>query len=75
MSNKKDTNNNTELITYSIIGGAIISTFIPTYIPIVLCGGGLMASLYGINSILSKYKDADDMNFVSKENIKYFNKK
>lgn len=68
-------NNGIEVITYSIIGGAVLSTFIPTYIPVIVCGGGLMASLYGIKNILDKYKGVEEMDFVSKENIDYFNEK
>ena len=68
-------NNNMELIAYSILGGAIISAFIPTYMPVVVCGSGLILSLYGVVNILDKYKDTEDINFISKENIEYFNKK
>lgn len=46
----------------------------PGYIPYAICYGGIIVSLYGIGKILDKYKDVEDMNFVSKENIKYFNK-
>ena len=74
---KKDTSdhdNTIEILTYSIIGGVICLSLMPGYIPYAICYGGIIGSLYGIGKILDKYKDVEDMNFVSKENIKYFNK-
>ena len=67
--------NNAEILIYSIIGGSIVLMGLPIYIPVVVFGSGLMYSLYEIINILSKYKDVESMNFVSKEKIKYFNKK
>lgn len=75
MNNKGTPNedNNIKTITYSVIGGGICLTLMPGYIPYVICYGGIIGSLYGIGKILEKYKDAEEMNFISKENIKYFN--
>ena len=66
--------NTIKTITYSIVGGSICLSLMPGYIPYAICYGGIIGSLYGIGKILDKYKDVEDMNFVSKENIKYFNK-
>lgn len=60
-------------ITYSIVGGSICLTLMPGYIPYVICYSGIICSLYGISKILQRNKDAEEMNFISKENIKYFN--
>lgn len=60
-------------ITYSVVGGGICLALMPGYIPYVICYSGIIGSLYGIGKILEKYKDAEEMNFISKENIKYFN--
>lgn len=67
--------NNAEILIYSIVGGSIVLMGLPNYIPVVVFGSGLMYSLYEIIKILSKYQDVEAMNFVSKEKIKYFNKK
>lgn len=74
MENKKTYTDNIEMITYTVIGGALTSYFIPTYIPIALLSWGAIGSIYGIIKILDKYKSIEDMNFVSKENVKYFSK-
>ncbi|GAA0706102.1 hypothetical protein GCM10008904_14400 [Paraclostridium ghonii] len=74
MENKKVDTNNIEMITYTVIGGVLTAYFIPTYIPIVLLGGGAIGSIYGIIKILDKYKSIEDINFVSKEHVKYFSK-
>ena len=75
MKNKgTPTDDNTiKTITYSIVGGSICLTLMPGYIPYVICYSGIIGSLYGISKILQKNKDAEEMNFISKENIKYFN--
>lgn len=64
-----------EKILYSVVGGVICLNFMPGYIPYVVAYSGLIGSLLGIGKILEKYKDAEQMNFVSKENIKYFSDK
>lgn len=77
MSIKKTdtTTNKTETIIYSVLGGAICCYFVPNYIPICVCGGGLLLCTYGIISVLNKYENIEDMNFVEKEKVKYFKKK
>lgn len=66
--------NNSEILIYSVLGVAIIGYFIPTYIPYLIFGGGLLGSLYKAADIVSK-SSYEDMDYVSKENIKYFNDK
>ena len=66
--------NTIKIITYSVVGGGICLALMPGYIPYAICYGGIIGSLYGIGKILDKYKEVEEMNFVSKENIKYFNK-
>lgn len=66
--------NTIKVITYSVVGGGVCLALIPGYIPYIICYSGIIVSLYGVTRILEKYKDAEEMNFISKENIKYFNK-
>ena len=63
--------NDSEIIIYSIIGATIICSFIPSYIPYIVFGGGLLRSLYKIADIISR-SDYVNNNYVSKENVKYF---
>lgn len=72
MNNTKK--NDSEVIIYSILGVGIIGYFIPSYIPYLIFGGGLLGSLYKIADIILK-SDYVNNNYVSKENIKYFNNK
>ena len=69
-----NTKSDSEIIIYSIVGTTIICYFVPTYIPYLIFGGGLLVSLYKIADIISK-SDYVNNNYVSKENIKYFNDK
>lgn len=74
MRNKNTNTSNIEMITYILMGKFLIAYFIPAYIPMVLFGGGAIGCIYGIIKILDKYRSIEDMNFVSKENVKYFSK-
>lgn len=65
---------NTETIIYSVVGAVIVCSFIPAYIPYCIFGSGLLASLYGIADIISKSNYVNSQ-YVSKENVKYFEKK
>ena len=62
--------NETEVMAYSILGGALILYLMPEYIPYVICYTIFFGSLYGIIVILKSFDDSND--FVSKEDIKYF---
>lgn len=53
MKNKED-HSNFEKTVYSVLGGFIILSLAPTYIPYCLCFGGLMVSLYGIVDVVNK---------------------
>ena len=68
-----NTKSDSEVIIYSIVGATIICYFVPSYIPYLIFGGGLLGSLYKIADIISK-SDYASNNYVSKENIKYFEK-
>lgn len=70
--NSNNKKNDIEIMTYSILGGALILYLMPSYIPYVICYSGVIGSLYGILSILKKYDNSND--FVSKEDIEYFKK-
>lgn len=74
MRNKKTNTSNIEMITYILMGNFLIAYFIPAYTPMVLFGGGAIGCIYGIIKILDKYRSIEDMNFVSKENVKYFSR-
>ena len=65
--------NTPEILTYSVVGGMICLCCIPQYIPHAICYGVIFISLYGIGKILGESKEANQMDFISKENIKYFN--
>lgn len=43
-----------EKTIYTSIGGFVILTLVPSYIPYCLCFGGLMVSLYGILDTINK---------------------
>ena len=73
--NTSDHDNTTEILTYSVVGGMICLYCIPQYIPHAICYGVIFLSLYGIGKILGESKEANQMDFISKENIKYFNNK
>ena len=68
-----NTKSDSEITIYSIVGATIICYFVPIYIPYAIFGGGLLCSLYKIANIISK-SDYVNNNYVSKENIKYFEK-
>lgn len=72
---KKDTSNNTETLIYCVLGGVVCCYIVPSYIPVFICVGGLLASVYGIVNILDKNKSIEDMSFVEKEKIEYFKNK
>ena len=77
MSKQKndDTCNNIETLTCSVLGGAICCYFVPSYTIYFVLGGVVCVCAYGIISVLDKYKDIEDMNFVEKEKVEYFRKK
>lgn len=50
---KKETSN-TEKVIYTTLGGFVVLTLAPIYIPYCLCFGGLMVSLYGILNTVNK---------------------
>ena len=72
---KNDNNNEKEFMIYSALGGGLIACFMPVYIPMLLCWGGLLGSLYGIANVISKSNNSNNFNFISKEEIKYFENK
>lgn len=43
-----------EIIIWSVVGAVVICALSPSYVPYVVFGGGLLASLYGIASIIEK---------------------
>lgn len=51
---KKEDHSIFEKTIYSVIGGFIILSMAPGYIPYCLCFGGLMVSAYGIIDIINK---------------------
>lgn len=52
MKNKET--NNVEKTVYSTVGGFVILTLAPSFIPYCLCFGGLLISLYGIVDVINK---------------------
>ena len=74
-SQKNDSSDNTETLVYSVVGGVVCCYFMPSYIPIFICVGGLIFCTYGIIKVLDKYKNIEDMNFVEKEKVECFKKK
>ena len=47
MRNKNEGHSKSEKVIYTALGGGLILTFVPAYIPYVVCFSGLLISLYG----------------------------
>ncbi len=73
MSTKK--NDASSNIVYAIVGGAVCCYFMPSYIPIAICGGGLIICTYGIISVLKNGESVEAFNYVEKEKVEYFKNK
>ena len=52
-----------------------VANGVPSYTIYFVLGGVVCVCAYGIISVLDKYKDIEDMNFVEKEKVEYFRKK
>lgn len=73
--NNNNKHTDVEIITYSVLGAGLICYLDPSYTVVCVLGGIIICCCYGIIKILDKYKNIEDLNFTSKENIKYFNNK
>lgn len=72
MNDKDKQKNGVEIMSYSVVGVALILYLMPSCIPYIICYTGIIGSLYSILNILKKYDNSND--FISKENIEYFKK-
>ena len=77
MSNQKtdDTTKHTQTIVHSIVGASICCYFEPRYTVYFVLGGIICICTYGIISILKKYENIEEMNFIEKEKVEYFKTK
>lgn len=69
------TTNNTQMIVHSILGASICCYFEPSCTIYFVLGGVICICTYRIISVLKKYENIEDMNFVEKEKVEYFRKK
>lgn len=54
MNKNNESHSSSEKVIYSALGGGIILSMAPQWMPICIFGGGLLISIYGILDVINK---------------------